>query len=153
MSIVAKAAVGWLVLFVVMFVNGAIRVLVLQPRLGEDRARQVASLAGVALALAVSWVVVRASPEASSSHLRRVGVAWLLATLAFEFLFGRFVTGSSWSALLADYDVLRGRLWPLVLASVWLGPWLWGATRERAKRPPARYPGPTRVSRRAGAGR
>jgi len=41
MTIPAKAALGWLFLFVVMFANGAISVLVLQPQFGEDRARQV----------------------------------------------------------------------------------------------------------------
>jgi hypothetical protein len=131
-TIPAKAALAWLLLFVVMFTNGAIRVLVLQPRLGEDRARQLASLAGVALVLAVSWLFVRLAPEATPTRLWRVGLAWLGATVAFELLFGRFVSGLSWQALLADYDILRGRLWPLVLVALWLGPRLWGRVRGSA---------------------
>jgi hypothetical protein len=43
-----------------------------------------------------------------------------------ELLLGRFVSGLSWQALLADYDILRGRLWSLILAAVCLGPWFWG---------------------------
>jgi hypothetical protein len=39
-SLVVKAVVAWFALFVVMFTNGIARVLVLQPRLGEHRARQ-----------------------------------------------------------------------------------------------------------------
>ena len=131
MTIVAKAILAWLLLFVVMFANGAIRVLVLQPPLGEDRARQVASLSGMALVLMVSWVFVRFCPEARSSQLWWVGVAWLTATMAFEFLFGHFVSGRSWQVLLADYNILRGRLWSLVLVSVCLGPWLWGTVRGK----------------------
>lgn len=127
----AKAAAAWLVLFVVMFANGALRVLVLEPRLGEDLARQVASLSGVMLVLLVSWLFVAAAPEARPAQLWRVGVGWLCATVAFEFLFGRFVSGQSWQALLADYDLLRGRLWSLILVSVCLGPWLCGAVRAR----------------------
>jgi apolipoprotein N-acyltransferase len=42
----------------------------------------------------------------------------LLATIAFEFGFGHFVAGHSWSKLLADYNVFNGRLWLLVL--VWI---------------------------------
>ena len=38
--------------------------LALQPQFGEDRARQVASLSGVALVLLVSWLFVRFSPGA-----------------------------------------------------------------------------------------
>jgi hypothetical protein len=115
MTIATKATVAWLLLFVAMFANGAARVVVLQPRLGEDRARQVASLSGVGLVLLVSWLLVRVSPGATATQLLSVGVAWLMATVAFELLFGHFVSGLSWSALLADYDVTRGRLWSLIL--------------------------------------
>jgi hypothetical protein len=132
MTILTRAILSWLLLCVVMFANGAIRVVVLQPRLGEDRARQVASLSGVVLVLIVSWLFVRASSAAPPSQLLRVGVGWLVATLAFELLFGHFVSGLGWSALLADYDITRGRLWPLILVSVCLGPWLCGvASRGR----------------------
>lgn len=130
MTIATKAVLGWLLLFAVMFANGAIRVLTLQPPLGEDRARQVASLSGVALVLIVSWLFVRRTPEARSSQLLWVGVAWLASTVAFEFGFGHFVSGQSWSALLADYNIMRGRLWSLILVSVCLSPWFWGAARQ-----------------------
>lgn len=131
MTLPAKAAVAWLLLFAVMFANGAVRVLVLQPELGEDLARQVASLSGVALVLFVSWVFVRVSPSAQPAQLLWVGIAWLCTTVAFEFSFGRFVSGLSWQTLLADYNLLRGRLWSLILISVFLGPWLCGTVRAR----------------------
>jgi hypothetical protein len=131
MTIPAKAILAWLLLFAVMFANGAVRVVVLQPQLGEDRARQAASLSGLALVLIVSWLFVRVSPEASTAQLWWVGVAWLVATVAFELLFGHFVSGLSWQALLADYDILRGRLWSLILIGVCLGPWFWGTFGAR----------------------
>ncbi len=131
MTIPAKATLAWLLLFAVMFANGALRVSVLQPQLGEDLARQVASLSGVVLVLLVSWLFVRACPGARPAHLWWVGVAWFGATVAFEFLFGRFVSGLSWQALLADYNMLRGRFWSLILISVCLGPWFWGAVSAR----------------------
>jgi len=131
MTIPAKAILAWLLLFAVMFANGAVRVVVLQPQLGEDRARQAASLSGLALVLTVSWLFVRVSPEASTAQLWWVGVAWLVATVAFELLFGHFVSGLSWHALLADYNILRGRLWSLTLISVCLGPWFWGTFGAR----------------------
>jgi hypothetical protein len=130
-SVGARAIAGWLVLLVFMLANGAARVIVLQPRLGEDRARQIASLTGLGVVLVSSWAFVRLSPRATLSELRWVGVAWLALTIAFELLFGRFVSGMSWTALLDDYDVRRGRLWPLILLGVLLGPWLWGAVRPR----------------------
>jgi len=131
MSLGVKAAIGWLMLFVVMFTNGAVRALVLQPRLGEDRARQVASLTGLVFVGLASWLFVRLSPRATPHQLLCVGVGWMMATLAFEFLFGHFVSGQSWSALLADYNILNGRLWPLVVVGVCVGPWLCGLVAGR----------------------
>jgi hypothetical protein len=54
-----------------------------------------------------------------------VGGVWLGLTLAFEFLGGHFAFGKSWSELFADYDLTRGRIWPLVLIATTLAPWLW----------------------------
>lgn len=131
MSVAGRAVIGWLALFVVMFANGFARVLLLQPPLGEDRARQVASATGLVLALLVSWVFVRMSDRATLADLRWVGLAWLAATLAFEFLFGHYVSGQPWEALLADYNIMRGRLWLLVLIGVAAGPWLAGVLQGR----------------------
>ena len=54
-------------------------------------------------------------------------VAWLGLTVAFEFGFGRLVAKQSWEDLLSDYNVARGRTWPLVLAWIAAGP---AAVRE-----------------------
>lgn len=125
MPLAARAALTWLGLLVVMFANGALRVLVLQPRLGEDAARQVASLTGLAIVLGVSVVFVRLGPHGTTGRQwLAVGLLWMVLTLAFEFLFGHFISGLSWSALLEDYDLRRGRLWALILVGTLLGPWV-----------------------------
>lgn len=41
-----------------------------------------------------------------------------MLTVAFEFGFGHYVAGHSWDKLLADYNLLRGRVWSLFL--VWI---------------------------------
>ena len=130
MTLSVRAGVTWLILCVVMFTNGAIRALVLQPRLGEDLARQVASLTGVLFVLLASWCFVRASPQATSRQLLWVGAGWLAATLAFEFMLG-FISGLGWRAMLAEYNIVRGRLWALIVVSVFLGPWFCGVAGRR----------------------
>lgn len=132
MTLKVKASLTWLMLCVVMFANGAIRALVLQPWLGEDLARQVASLTGVVFVLLASWLFVRAAPEATSRQLLWVGAGWLAATLVFEFTLG-FVSGLGWRTMVAEYDIVRGRLWSLIVVSVFLGPWLCGAVGGRQK--------------------
>lgn len=121
---------AWLLLLVIMFTNGIVRVAVLQPSLGEGVARQVASLIGVTLVAAFSLAYVRRGAAASPRQLLAVGFVWLLLTLAFEFGFGR-AAGRTWAELLADYDLLHGRLWPLVLATTLLSPWAWGRLLRR----------------------
>lgn len=125
----ARSLAMWLVLLAAMMANGALRVGVLQPRLGEQAARQLASLSGIAVILALSAAFVRRLRSPSSAQLVGVGALWLALTVAFELGFG-YVSGLGWKALLADYDLAAGRLWPLVLLATLLAPWLLG--RERA---------------------
>lgn len=44
--------------------------------------------------------------------------------MAFEFLFFHYVGGHAWEELLANYNIARGRLWPVVLLWVAVAPWL-----------------------------
>ena len=134
MRLMVHAALTWLLLAVVMFTNGALRALVLQPRLGEHLARQVATGSGVLIVFGFALLFVRRLETPRASDLLEVGVLWLVLTLAFEFGLG-LATGKSWAAMLADYDILEGRLWPLIPAAALVAPWLWGAVgvgrRER----------------------
>jgi hypothetical protein len=125
LRLLRSAVAAWLVLLAIMFANGVVRVTLLQPRLGEDPARRLATLAGVALVVGFSRAYVRRAGRLATPELLWVGAAWLVLTLCFEFGFGR-ASGRSWGELLADYDLVRGRLWPLVLAATLLSPWAWG---------------------------
>jgi hypothetical protein len=125
-ALLAPAALVWLVLAVVMFANGAVRALVLQPRLGEHLARQVATGTGVLIVFAFALALVRRLESPSSVDLLKVGLLWLVLTLTFEFGMG-LVSGASWETMLADYDILHGRLWPLIPVSALVAPWFWGA--------------------------
>jgi hypothetical protein len=62
-----------------------------------------------------------------------IGAVWLALTLAFEFLAGHYLFGSSWERLLADYDLLRGRVWILVLLATLFAP-AWGFGWSRASK-------------------
>lgn len=109
---------------------GIFRVLWLQPRLGEFAANLVETLGlvvilAVAIRVAVPWL----DPALEKRSLIRLGLFWMLLTLAFEFLFGHFVDRASWSALLSNYNVAQGRLWILVPLTLLLEPVLIGSMR------------------------
>ena len=133
-SLLVKSVLMWLLILVAMVANGAFRVLVLRPRLGEHSARQVASVLGVIIILGMTGPFVRRLGDPGAGRLLEVGLLWLVLTVAFELLFGHYVAGASWDVLVDDYDLLSGHLWPLVPAATLLAPWLWGVARGTATR-------------------
>jgi len=133
LTLLRPALLAWLLLAVVMFANGTVRVLVLQPRLGEALARQVATLSGIALVLLVTVLLVRRLDHPSPGDLLQVGALWLVLTVLFELGMG-WLSGASLETMLADYDLRRGRLWPVALLVIFLAPWLWGAILRGARR-------------------
>jgi hypothetical protein len=102
--------------------NGTLREVAYRDRVGERTAHQLSTGSAIALFAAYFELLARWRPLASTCEALEVGVAWLALTVAFEFGFGRTVAHTSWDDLLADYDLRKGRLWPLALAWIALGP-------------------------------
>lgn len=113
---------AWLPMVAIAIANGALRQGVYGPYLSELAAHQVSTLTGIVLfAFYIRWVV-RRWPPATTRRAWRIGLAWLVMTVAFEFLFGRFAAGHTWARLIRDYDLSAGRVWPLLLLWVLVAP-------------------------------
>ena len=111
----------WLAVLVAAVVLGAGREALLTPRVGALRAHQLGTLALLAVMLSVQWAMVRhLAPGATEAWA--IGMLWTALLLAFEFGFFHYAQGVSWSELLAQWDVRRGHLWPLVPLLALLGP-------------------------------
>jgi hypothetical protein len=122
----------WFVFLVIAFSVGTVRESWLRPRIGEPRAHVVGTLIAITLMTLVIYAFVRqVHASCSMIDLTLIGLLWLLMTVAFEFGFFHYVMGKPWEALLADYDVSQGRIWVLVLATVFLAPILIGMTFKR----------------------
>jgi len=120
-----RAGVIWLAILVLASLNGALRDLVVAPRIGDTAAMAISTVVLCGLVLMVTWMSVGWIGPHSRRQALTVGLFWLVLTLAFEVGAGR-LSGKSWSVVLADYNVLRGRIWVLVpivtlLAPVWAG--------------------------------
>jgi len=121
--------------------------------MGRDLAH---SLSVVPLLIAiVAWAmwVARRWPLRDSRTALRVGVTWLALTLAFEFGLGA-LQGLSMEEMLAEYDITRGRLWPLIPLATLLAPPVVYAVANLVSRPGGRHawragqgPGSRRTSR------
>lgn len=121
----------WLLLAVVMSANGVFRELALVPIVGRTRASVLSATLGISIILAVTRAAYRPRTVPAPGGLRQVSpagvsVSWLGMTVAFEELFGHYVDGKSWTELAANYALWRGQLWPLVLLTVVLAPFVWG---------------------------
>jgi hypothetical protein len=102
--------------------NGIARETTYGKGVGERTAHQVSGLTAIAAFTGYFWTLQRRWPLESARDAVKVGAAWLVLTVAFEFAFGRLVVKQSWRELLSDYDLRRGRTWPLVLAWIAAGP-------------------------------
>ena len=114
----AKYLLVWLLLAVIAIANGVIRQATYGRLLPELAAHQVSTVTAIAASGFAVWLVNRTWPIASSAEAWTIGSAWLVMTVLFEFGFGHYVAGHSWTNLLADYNLMEGRLWPLFLAWV-----------------------------------
>lgn len=117
-----RAFAVWLLLLLIAIINGAFRETMLTPRYGTSIAHPVSTLSLSVLILSAAWLTAPFVKYDSLSAAWAVGALWLCLTLAFEFLGGRFLFGKTWDVLLADYDIMNGRIWPLVLVVTLLAP-------------------------------
>ena len=126
-----KRALGvWGLLTLAMVANGVARLYLLVPLLGVRGAELASAAIGVALILAITRPFIRSLNFVSPLEYGEIALSWMGLTVAFEFGFGHYVAGASWSALLANYDLLEGRTWPVVLAFVAASPFIWRPRRR-----------------------
>jgi len=121
---VGRYLIAWFPMILIAVANGALREAWLVPRLGEHPAGQVSTLLLIALFALYIAFVTRAWPIATAGQALAIGALWLVLTLAFEFMLGRFVSGLSWREMLAEYNLAAGRLWSLVPIWVAAAPYL-----------------------------
>lgn len=120
----------WIIFAAIATAAGVARELWLVPQIGERPAHQAGTLFVCAAFLVVIALFVKRMRPYPEEALA-IGVGWLLAAVAFEFGFGHFVDGLSWSRLLSDYDLSRGRLLLLVWLTVGGGPFVLARLYQR----------------------
>ena len=113
-----RYVLAWVPMLFIAIANGALRQLVFAKVMPELRAHQLSTVIGSVLIGLFIWTIIRIRPPSSARQALSIGLAWLALTVAFEFIFGRFVMHHPWSQLLEDYNVLEGRLWAVFL--IWL---------------------------------
>ena len=129
MGIFIRSVVIWLVLIAAEILHGIARGIFLVPQVGAFRSNQIGVFTGSVIILVIAVVFVRWIGASRPTHLLIVGFLWLVLTLVFEILFGRFVMGLPWERLVADYNVPSGGLLPFGLLVLLLSPMIAGKVR------------------------
>lgn len=118
-----KAVVIWFVLMVGAIANGTLRVKFIVPGTGEAVGHVISTVLLCGIILLITWLAIGWIAPSSAEQAIAIGGCWLLMTLVFEFGVGYFVGRHTWPEMLAEYNVLKGRVWVLVLITTLLAPW------------------------------
>ena len=120
-SPVRRHVLAWAALPFMAAANGVVRDLTYGRRMSRTQAHSLAVAPLVVSIWVYSGALARRWPLLDSRSAVRVGVAWLALTLVFETALGA-AQGRSRHEILAQYDVLAGNPWPLVLVVVAAAP-------------------------------
>ena len=114
--------VAWVGAPVLAIINGAARELAYKDQVGESAANQLSVAPLIALLGVYFWLLQRRWPLASTRDALSIGAIWVGLSVLFEFGFGHYVEGDSWSDLSQNYDVTAGNIWILILLWIAAGP-------------------------------
>ena len=114
-AVTVRYLLCWFALAAIAIANGMLRQGTYGRVLPELAAHQLSTATAVLFSGVFVWWFNRRWPLCSAGQAWFIGFVWLVATVGFEFGFGHYVAGHSWERLLADYDLVSGRVWPLFL--------------------------------------
>jgi hypothetical protein len=123
-DVIWKYLLAWIPMVFLAIANGALREFTYAKHASELRAHQISTATGITLFAVYLWFLFRRWPAQSAAQAGVIGLLFLVLTVAFEFGFGHFVAGHSWSQLLQGYNLAAGRVWALVLVFVTIAPYL-----------------------------
>jgi len=122
----------WFIFVVAGILNGVFRASFITPKVGEHAGHVISTIILICVILAVAYLFIsNLKIHYTGTDLLLIGAFWLMLTFLFEFGFGHYVIGHSWSKLFADYNILKGRVWSLVLLTTFIAPLLIGFILRR----------------------
>ena len=121
---ILKYTIAWIGLVIVAIINGTIREKGYRKYVGELKAHQISTMTGIILFGVCIYLFSLIWKIQSAGQAITIGLIWLALTVVFEFVFGHFVMKHPWSKLLHDYNILKGRLWLLILIWTTIAPYV-----------------------------
>jgi len=117
-----RALAIWFGLLLAAVLNAVVRVTWLTPAFGDSAAHVISTIVLSAVVAAAAWAAIVWLHPHTANEALLIGDEWVLLTISFEVLAGYFLIGTSWHALLMEYNLSRGVLWELVLVTMLVAP-------------------------------
>ncbi len=122
----------WLICVVLAILNGTLRNSFITPKVGEHAGHVISTIILIIIIFIVTYIFIKnLKIDYSTIDLLLIGAFWLILTVTFEFIFGHYVVSHPWSKLLADYNILKGRVWSFVLLTNLFAPLLLGSLLKK----------------------
>ena len=122
----------WFIVCILAILNGIFKQSFIIPKIGEHTGHIISTIILICVILVITYIFIsNLKIKYTQTELILVGVFWLILTVLFEFGFGHYVVGHSWNKLFSDYNILKGRMWSLVLLTTFIAPWLVGFIMRR----------------------
>ena len=115
----------WFLFMVLAIINAIIREAVYTSFLDELRAHQLSTFTLMTIFFIGTLLILRFSGlNLTTQEAILMGTIWVIMTICFEFLAGHYAFGNSWDHLIADYNILKGRIWIFIPITTFVSPYL-----------------------------
>ncbi len=119
-----RAFLVWLVIILAETIHGIFRGLFIVPLIGDLPSRQIGVLVGSVLIFIIALIFIRWLKADTFRDLIFVGIIWVILTVTFEIVLGRFVMGAAWERILSDYNISEGGFMIFGLTFMLFSPYL-----------------------------
>jgi hypothetical protein len=114
----------WLLIAVAETVHGVLRMMFLQPRLGDLPARQVSLVTGALIIVVIATLTIRWIGAVGVRQQLALGALWMALMVAFDVAVGRSAFGYSWARIAADFNPVAGGYLGVAMLVLLVAPWL-----------------------------
>jgi len=114
----------WVIIAIFAIVNGVFRENILAPVLGKTLALPISGLSLSIIIFVVTSLAFSLINGNDKLTYILIGLQWVFLTLMFELVFGHFVVGKSWAGIFAVFNIVKGDLFLVVLATSLVSPLL-----------------------------
>ncbi len=128
-SMIRKSLLIWIAIIPLAILNGGLREKIIIPLIGEKFGLPLSGILLCLLIFLLCYIFIPRIGKGISKNYWRIGLLWLLLTVAFETVFG-LLSGNTLLELLRAYDITTGNLWLMVVLFTGIAPWLAAKSRK-----------------------